>query len=900
MSVVKQDVKRGWLPPPTELAEQPWVKKEVQSLSPPLPAPVMDKTGLLVRALPAERVLRREMPARQQQWEKQLGRFDRQVRDAESRREDPLVDDVSGSLLAEEVEARIARAEIEIKHQDQLPARMAQDAAKNREARSALDRVGIVREGMKNNRNTSVMRALSDALAPHAPDPFLELQQIPVSGESNAGVSALERGPHGQLVRQVHQRPAALGFVRENAALSLEPPSPLRSLFQELGRGRDPTLDRVRAIGGADDTANWNSHQIQLLRDVLAVRSKYGQLSFVGFREYFRVLSGLMFDRMDLDGTNKLTGAQVQLIAQAFLIPENDMGWPKKSRVMHRPQFVHLCETSWIATHTLQTAIAAIDRVIRLGSKCDGQHTRHRPTGEKEPREYNARFTAAVRRLFKVFDANGSGFLSAGELSELAGGQNSPLSAESVQILMATVDQDGNGKVSLSEFDGFMRVMLRVAYDRFDRDRSGVLDADEVERVARVFGKSVPAHLQSGISAVLWDRPQFVRFVLEDCLSRIDRIGAQQGLRQLLALPDVNNNVAPVVQRTQAGSRTDSIHKLFRALDCDDNGHLDRAELAELGMMLVSDMWGGDQTSNLLNQIDKDGDGQVSVDELEALLVTSLSAVFNQLDSDGSHQLDGAELHVLGQSLERQIQSITGGNRQLSSDEWLDAVLQVLAAQIDRNEVSGSLKALMQLALPVAGPGSLRKHLNPARAEELTQALVDKLLEDEMLAVGVARQVGCLQQPADRQAFLNAYAAPQTDPDYDVLEELHMAMQLGQSIDAQLANDVAKSLTMLTVQEFIKQECGELWLRTAQQQRAPHSQSQIPFLDRLSGATGLLAQNEVGLTPRMLVFADGQQVTDAYVSSRRNHQPLTHLQAGDYESWITNPRSRSNSGTKQR
>ena len=69
---------------------------------------------------------------------------------------------------------------------------------------------------------------------------------------------------------------------------------------------------------------------------------------------------------------------------------------------------------------------------------------------EESPEERRARLTKA----FKVFDKNGDGFISAGELKDLltrTGAAASGITTDDTKKIIAKFDKNGDGKLSIKE-----------------------------------------------------------------------------------------------------------------------------------------------------------------------------------------------------------------------------------------------------------------------------------------------------------------------------------------------------------------------------------------------------------------------------------------------------------------
>lgn len=113
---------------------------------------------------------------------------------------------------------------------------------------------------------------------------------------------------------------------------------------------------------------------------------------------------------------------------------------------------------------------------------------------------------AELRATFDLFDQDHNGRLDAEELSEGLGVLGQPVDAEEAQRLIASVDLDGDGRLS---FDEFLRLVepvpsgldpeadLREAFRLLDGDSDGFLSVEDVvNAVQRAEGMSpADAHI---------------------------------------------------------------------------------------------------------------------------------------------------------------------------------------------------------------------------------------------------------------------------------------------------------------------------------------------------------------------------------------------------------------------
>ncbi|CAF0745961.1 unnamed protein product [Adineta ricciae] len=103
-----------------------------------------------------------------------------------------------------------------------------------------------------------------------------------------------------------------------------------------------------------------------------------------------------------------------------------------------------------------------------------------------------------LKEAFDVFDTDGSGMISASELSNIFRALNINVNNSQLNQLVKQMDENGSGQV---EFDEFARVMgetffkqytqeeLRIAFNQFDRDGSGYIQAAELESIMSRMGR---------------------------------------------------------------------------------------------------------------------------------------------------------------------------------------------------------------------------------------------------------------------------------------------------------------------------------------------------------------------------------------------------------------------------
>lgn len=108
-----------------------------------------------------------------------------------------------------------------------------------------------------------------------------------------------------------------------------------------------------------------------------------------------------------------------------------------------------------------------------------------------------ARLTEELEEVFKKFDVNGDGKISASELGSIMGSLGQPATEEELHNMIREVDSDGDGFISLEEFielntKGVDSVEamenIKDAFSVFDIDGNGSISAEELQMVLKSLG----------------------------------------------------------------------------------------------------------------------------------------------------------------------------------------------------------------------------------------------------------------------------------------------------------------------------------------------------------------------------------------------------------------------------
>lgn len=100
-----------------------------------------------------------------------------------------------------------------------------------------------------------------------------------------------------------------------------------------------------------------------------------------------------------------------------------------------------------------------------------------------------ARGIIGLRRVFKIVDDDRSGTLSFYEFHKVINDYRIVMNQEEAQRLFNLFDIDGNGEIDYDEFlrgvagpmNQFRTGFVRKAYSKLDKDRSGILDIEDIK-----------------------------------------------------------------------------------------------------------------------------------------------------------------------------------------------------------------------------------------------------------------------------------------------------------------------------------------------------------------------------------------------------------------------------------
>ena len=288
--------------------------------------------------------------------------------------------------------------------------------------------------------------------------------------------------------------------------------------------------------------------------------------------------------------------------------------------------------------------------------------------------QFNTQSLAKAR--FDELDTDKSGYLKNEELIKVTEwvmeqfGDKLGTDPETIRNnIMARLDANGDGKLDREEFlvlfkIVFQRIILkgraRAKFNELDIDKSGVLESKEIDKVITWTLSVFPAEMNMDLYR-------------ERLIKQIDRnVDAKICLNEFLNLFDDMLARTELMRRAQV---------MFDELDKDKSGMLEKAELdiiAERVLQVYPEKSSSERASlktNLLNRIDANGDGKLSLQEFTVLfdeilqrmdLIMSAKYDFELLDTDKSGFLEQEELKIMlkkwGENVQSDIQYDTKKN----------------------------------------------------------------------------------------------------------------------------------------------------------------------------------------------------------------------------------------------
>ena len=278
-----------------------------------------------------------------------------------------------------------------------------------------------------------------------------------------------------------------------------------------------------------------------------------------------------------------------------------------------------------------------------------------------------------IRKLFDRFDDNNDGTIDSSELREgLLSLNLADLPPSQVDRLVAQIDADGNGLIDLDEFD---TILSGTEAESADSTIEASEDSDTTEEVEEASEAEVPEEddgAQEEVAQPTVEEEELVEdidgedFDLEDDDAEVNK--------------EANDEVAATVSDTdddESDEMEEEVHplaalaalmdehqvsaqRMFNELDVDGNGSISLEELRTTLEKNYSDELDLDDVNALMDAVDDDGDGMIDITEF-----------YDSMESLDDHD-EAVEAH------EPEKEFPTPWQKRMMSKSWNDAVWPIL------------------------------------------------------------------------------------------------------------------------------------------------------------------------------------------------------------------------------
>lgn len=278
-----------------------------------------------------------------------------------------------------------------------------------------------------------------------------------------------------------------------------------------------------------------------------------------------------------------------------------------------------------------------------------------------------------IRKLFDRFDDNNDGTIDSSELREgLLSLNLADLPPSQVDRLVAQIDADGNGLIDLDEFD---TILSGTEAESADSTIEASEDSDTTEEVEEASEAEVPEEddgAQEGVAQPAVEEEELVEdiddedFDLEDDDAEVneeanDEVAATVSDTDDDESDEMEEEVHPLAALAALMDEHQvSAQRMFNELDVDGNGSISLQELRTTLEKNYSDELDLDDVNALMDAVDDDGDGMIDITEF-----------YDSMESLDDHD-EAVEAH------EPEKEFPTPWQKRMMSKSWNDAVWPIL------------------------------------------------------------------------------------------------------------------------------------------------------------------------------------------------------------------------------
>lgn len=233
-------------------------------------------------------------------------------------------------------------------------------------------------------------------------------------------------------------------------------------------------------------------------------------------------------------------------------------------------------------------------------------------------------------KAFKVFDRNSDGYISKTELYQTMKELGVKLSMEDLDEMMKEADINQDGRIDYAEFSKLMTgafesfakqaaqlheqksiyeaviqkkltdADLKAAFDSVDQEKTGVINASQLENIIRSFGLSISSAQAEVMAKKYGSGNGTVGF--SEFLMMVSRSQSRQESRLSTS------------STSRAKTEQEDMRAAFKVFDIDGNGFIDAQELRQTMHDLGEELSERD-ISAMIRSADKNGDGKIDYEE---------------------------------------------------------------------------------------------------------------------------------------------------------------------------------------------------------------------------------------------------------------------------------------------